>query len=105
MSSSSATSTPGWYRRATVTIVARGTRGLLGKKWPKFPDERWINIKNQTAVELIKRRITLANNLGCDAVDSDNIDGYSVDSDDSLPEDESVSSPSLFPQLFPRPPS
>jgi len=65
-------------------------RGLLGRQWPEFPDERWVNIKNGTSHELIKRRIALANRIGCDAVDPDNIDGYGVDSDDELPENEKV---------------
>jgi len=59
--------------------------GLLGNVYdpdePEFSDERWINIKNQTARDWIKRRITLANDLGCDAVDPDNIDGYLNDED------------------------
>lgn len=63
-------------------------RGLLGRKWPEFPDERWVNIKNATSHTLIQRRITLANSLGCDAVDPDNIDGYGVDGDPSVPEEE-----------------
>jgi len=63
-------------------------RSLLGNLWPKFPNERWINIKNTTAQDLIKKRITLARDLGCDAVDPDNIDAYGVDSDDELPDDQ-----------------
>ncbi|KAK1749703.1 glycoside hydrolase superfamily [Echria macrotheca] len=58
-------------------------RGLLGNVWPEFPNERWINIRNETARTLIKKRITLARDLGCDAADPDNIDGYGVDNDDS----------------------
>ena len=68
-------------------------RGLLGRQWPEFPDERWVNIKNGTSHELIKRRIALANRIGCDAVDPDNIDGYGVDSDTELPDNEKVHLP------------
>ncbi|GAB1311345.1 Endo alpha-1,4 polygalactosaminidase [Madurella fahalii] len=53
--------------------------GFLGNPYEGFEDERWINIKSQAARDLVKRRITLANNLGCDAVDPDNIDGYLQD--------------------------
>ncbi|KAK5655872.1 hypothetical protein OQA88_5411 [Cercophora sp. LCS_1] len=59
--------------------------GLLGNPLGDFPDERWVNIKNQTGRDLIKKRITVANELGCDGVDPDNIDGYLVDEDDELP--------------------
>lgn len=54
--------------------------GLLGKSYdPPFGEEKWINIKNQTGIDLIKRRVTLARDLGCDGVDPDNIDGYTND--------------------------
>jgi endo-alpha-1,4-polygalactosaminidase (GH114 family) len=61
--------------------------GLLGNTYspeePEFSDERWINIKNQTARDWVKQRITLARDLGCDAVDPDNIDGYLNDEDNN----------------------
>ncbi|KAH6847541.1 glycoside hydrolase superfamily [Chaetomium sp. MPI-CAGE-AT-0009] len=54
--------------------------GLLGNIYdpdePQFSDERWVNIKNQTARDWMKDRITLARDVGCDGVDPDNIDGY-----------------------------
>ncbi|AEO59827.1 glycoside hydrolase family 114 protein [Thermothelomyces thermophilus ATCC 42464] len=59
--------------------------GLLGNVYdpeePQFDDERWVNIKNQTARDWIKERITLARDVGCDGVDPDNIDGYHNDED------------------------
>ncbi|AEO68168.1 cdf006f0-f919-4db2-bd3c-104b2af2c52d [Thermothielavioides terrestris] len=59
--------------------------GLLGNVYdpeePQFSDERWVNIKNQTARDWMKDRITLANQIGCDGVDPDNIDGYLNDED------------------------
>jgi len=67
--------------------------GLLGQQWPEFPDKRWVNIKNRTSHKLIKRRISLANRIGCDAVNPDNIDRYSVNSDDKLPKSEKVTGP------------
>src|SRR5690606_31756665 len=47
----------------------------------EFFDEFWINIKEQEARDLVKERITLARNIGCDAVDPDNIDGWWNDVD------------------------
>ncbi|KAL1844003.1 hypothetical protein VTJ49DRAFT_6407 [Mycothermus thermophilus] len=75
--------------------------GLLGNPYDitdpdLFPDERWINIKNATAREWIKWRISLARDLGCDGVDPDNIDGFLNDYDGdngtgwSLSEDDYV---------------
>ncbi|KAM7205409.1 Glycoside hydrolase superfamily [Naviculisporaceae sp. PSN 640] len=55
-------------------------KSLLGNSYdPPFSEEKWINIKNQTAIDLIKRRVTLARDLGCDGVDPDNIDGFNSD--------------------------
>lgn len=58
---------------------------LLGNPYspdePQFADERWVNIKNQTARNWMKDRITLARDVGCDGVDPDNIDGYLNDED------------------------
>ncbi|KAH6623208.1 glycoside hydrolase superfamily [Chaetomium tenue] len=61
--------------------------GLLGNIYspdePDFSDERWVNIKNQTARDWMKDRITLARDYGCDGVDPDNIDGYLNDLDNN----------------------
>ncbi|KAK3317028.1 glycoside hydrolase family 114 protein [Apodospora peruviana] len=56
-------------------------KGLLGKPYDpeQFTEELWVNIKNQTGIDLIKRRVRLAADLGCDGVDPDNIDGYTND--------------------------
>lgn len=57
--------------------------GLLGRGHPDFPEESFIDVRNPRAVELIQRRITLANQIGCDGVDPDNIDTYIYDQDGS----------------------
>ncbi|KAK0721807.1 glycoside hydrolase superfamily [Lasiosphaeria miniovina] len=63
-----------------TTWQSAAFRGLLGNSYDApFGEEKWINIKNQTAVDLIKRRVTLAADLGCDGVDPDNIDGFTGD--------------------------
>ncbi|KAM7206087.1 glycoside hydrolase [Naviculisporaceae sp. PSN 640] len=55
--------------------------GLLGNYYENDPEtgERWVNIRNQTGIDRIKRRVRLAAQLGCDGVDPDNIDGYTID--------------------------
>jgi hypothetical protein len=59
--------------------------GFLGNVYdpeiPEFNDEFWINIREQGARDLVKERITLARDIGCDAVDPDNIDGWWNDVD------------------------
>ncbi|KAK3985219.1 glycoside hydrolase superfamily [Cladorrhinum sp. PSN332] len=56
--------------------------GLISTVHPDFPDERFIDVRKQKAVELIQKRISLANEIGCDAVDPDNIDTYVYDEDE-----------------------
>ncbi|KAK4163876.1 glycoside hydrolase superfamily [Cladorrhinum sp. PSN259] len=56
--------------------------GLISTPHPDFPDERFVDVRKQQAIELIQKRITLANQIGCDAVDPDNIDTYIYDEGD-----------------------
>ncbi|KAK3380596.1 glycoside hydrolase family 114 protein [Lasiosphaeria ovina] len=53
-------------------------KGLLGGTYPdqNYQGEFWVDIRNRTARDLIKERITLAQRLGCDGVDPDNIDAF-----------------------------
>ncbi|KAK4225165.1 glycoside hydrolase superfamily [Podospora fimiseda] len=53
--------------------------GLTSTPHPDFPDERFIDVRKPKAVELIQKRISLAQRIGCDAVDPDNIDTYLYD--------------------------
>lgn len=49
----------------------------LGAPLDDWPGERWLDIRNEQARTLIARRIRLAQEKGCDAVEPDNVDGYS----------------------------
>jgi len=44
---------------------------------PPFADERWIDIRSQSVRGLMQERLDLAVARGCDAVEPDNVDGYS----------------------------
>lgn len=48
-----------------------------GKKLGGWPGERWLDTRNQKVRDLMAARIKLAAQKGCDAVDPDNVDGYS----------------------------
>jgi hypothetical protein len=39
------------------------------KKWP---GERWLNIRSPAIFEIMKKRIALAKQKGCDGLDADN---------------------------------
>ena len=44
---------------------------------PPFADERWIDIRSPIVRGLMQERLDLAAARGCDAVEPDNVDGYS----------------------------
>jgi len=49
----------------------------IGAALPDWPGENWLDIRSDNVVEIMKSRIQLASQKGCDAVDPDNMDGYS----------------------------
>lgn len=48
----------------------------LGKAMDGWPDERWVNISSPDVRVIMAKRIKLAADKGCDAIDPDNMDGY-----------------------------
>lgn len=48
----------------------------LGKDLPEWPGEKWVNTSSPDIRKIMKARIKLASDKGCDAVDPDNVDGY-----------------------------
>ncbi len=51
----------------------------IGKELEGWDGENWLDIRNPTVREIMKKRLDLAKSKGCDAVDPDNVDGYSND--------------------------
>lgn len=47
-----------------------------GATLPDWPDEKWVDIRNDNVRSIIKGRIDLAASMGCDGIDPDNMDGY-----------------------------
>ncbi|KAF2395849.1 hypothetical protein EJ06DRAFT_484531 [Trichodelitschia bisporula] len=43
---------------------------------PEWPGERWLNVRSQSVFDIMAKRIKLASDKGCDAIDPDNMDGY-----------------------------
>lgn len=48
----------------------------LGSPLGDWPGERWLDVRNTQVRQLMARRIALAREKGCDAVEPDNVDGY-----------------------------
>ncbi|KAF2831130.1 hypothetical protein CC86DRAFT_341736 [Ophiobolus disseminans] len=51
----------------------------LGKVLPEWPNEKWIRTGSQSIRSIMTKRIKLAADKGCDAIDPDNTDGYQND--------------------------
>jgi hypothetical protein len=49
----------------------------LGKPLADWPEERWLDVRSPAVLEVMRQRMDLAKQKGCDAVDTDNVDGYS----------------------------
>lgn len=59
--------------------AAEFSNALLGKTLDGWPDEKWLDISNVSLKPIIQARLDLAKSKGCDAVEPDNVDGYSND--------------------------
>ena len=49
---------------------------VLGRPLQGWPGERWLDIRSDKVKEIMKRRLDLAKEKGCDGVEPDNVDGY-----------------------------
>lgn len=48
-----------------------------GANLPLWPGEKWLNVRSPDVWQIMQRRIKFAGQQGCDAIDPDNMDGYS----------------------------
>lgn len=48
----------------------------MGKELDGWPGERWLKLSSDKVRKIMKGRIELAAEKGCDAVDPDNVDGF-----------------------------
>ncbi len=56
--------------------AARFPRTALGNALDGWPGERWLDIRSTAVRDVMRARIDLAVQKGCDGVDPDNVDGY-----------------------------
>ncbi|MFO0611140.1 MAG: endo alpha-1,4 polygalactosaminidase [Polyangiaceae bacterium] len=52
----------------------------LGNELVGWPGERWLDTRSAAVRDIMKARLDVAKARGCDAVEPDNVDGYSNDS-------------------------
>lgn len=62
--------------RSDANQIPSSARGKVMDGWP---NEKWIDIRNGQVRALMKQRLDLAAQKGCDAVEPDNVDGYTND--------------------------
>ena len=51
-----------------------------GKVMDGWPNERWLDVRSSKVRSIMQQRLDLAADKGCDAVEPDNVDGYSNES-------------------------
>lgn len=49
---------------------------VRGQKLKDWEGESWLNIRDLEVKNIMSKRIAMAKNKGCDAIDPDNVDGY-----------------------------
>ena len=54
--------------------------GVIGKILDGFEDENWLDIRQESVLAIMRKRLDLAVEKGCDGVEPDNVDGYQNDS-------------------------
>ncbi|OAK97826.1 hypothetical protein IQ06DRAFT_37681 [Phaeosphaeriaceae sp. SRC1lsM3a] len=62
----------------------------LGKNLDDWPGEKWVKLGSQNVRGIMKKRIEMAKEKGCDGVDPDNVDGYENDNGLGLTTNDSV---------------
>lgn len=63
----------------------------LGKPLDGWPGEKWLNLNSENVRNIMRKRIDLAVQKGCDGVDPDNVDGYQNDNGLGLTKEDSIS--------------
>lgn len=62
----------------------------IGQPLDGFADERWLDIRSTAVRDMMKARLDLAQQKGCDAVEPDNVDGYDNNTGFNLSYDDQI---------------
>jgi hypothetical protein len=52
---------------------------VIGKILDGFEDENWLDVRQESVLDIMRKRLDLAVQKGCDGVEPDNVDGYQND--------------------------
>ncbi|KAK0556014.1 hypothetical protein OC846_001450 [Tilletia horrida] len=62
-----------------------------GNELDGWPGEYWLNLSSSNVRSIMANRIAIAANMGCNAIDPDNVDGYDNDNGLGLTKKDSIS--------------
>jgi len=68
----------------------RFPKSVLGSELKGWPGEYWLDLSSPSVRDIMASRVDIASQMGCDAIDPDNLDGYQNDNGLSLTTDESI---------------
>ncbi|WP_456451997.1 endo alpha-1,4 polygalactosaminidase [Hydrogenimonas sp.] len=63
---------------------------VLGNALDGWPGERWLDVRDEEVRAIMKARLDLAQEKGCDGVEPDNVDGYANDTGFALTYDDQL---------------
>ncbi|MBU1432115.1 endo alpha-1,4 polygalactosaminidase [Myxococcota bacterium] len=67
-----------------------GREGVVGEIYPEWPDERWLNPRQEALLPLIEARLDHCADLGFDMVEFDNMDGYDNETGFEISEEDEI---------------
>jgi len=62
----------------------------IGLPLDDWPGEKWLDVRADSVLALVESRMALAERAGCDAVEPDNVDGFSNETGFALSESEQI---------------
>jgi len=65
-------------------------KDVLGNDMQGWPNEKWLDISNESLAPIMEARLDLAVQKGCDGVEPDNVDGYTNDTGLALSADDQL---------------
>lgn len=63
---------------------------VIGKVLDGFENENWLDVRAESVLAIMRKRLDLAVEKGCDGVEPDNVDGYQNDSGFSLSDSDQL---------------
>lgn len=63
---------------------------VKGNNLSDWEGEKWVDIRDESVLDIMKNRIKIAKDKKCDGIDFDNIDGYTNDTGFSITKDDQI---------------